>query len=342
MKGTSGASNFIDRWVSIRIDGFLPERLISEAMAQRIPLRKIRHYDGTRVFLVVAGCDLPKLRRLAKSRYRITVLQQGGVRVWFSRIRRGKLCAAGVLLFLLVVFAQSLFVREINVVGCRRISETVIRESLAEEGLYEGGLKKFDCDAIERKLFSEFDDIVWARVAYEGGYVEVQIAESRKVPADLKDRRTPCNLVAEQDCYIEAVEVYKGRKKASANDFVRKGDILIAGEVPIEHPTYPTEDENTVHYVHAEGKVTARVPYYFSFYLEDGQGEEDAMPLLRAWIKENVPDEAQILNKDFHFRLKKNIIKVYGTVETRQLVGTEKEIVIDKHSRRTEEDTDSR
>ena len=62
--------------------------------------------------------------------------------------------------------------------------------------------------------------------------------------------------------------------------------------------------------------------------------------MLREWIAENIPESAQILNKDFHFDKKKNIIRVYGTVETRQQVGKEKEIVIDKHKRGTKEDTD--
>ena len=52
-----------------------------------------------------------------------------------------------------------------------------------------------------------------------------------------------------------------------------------------------------------------------------------------------MPEDAQILNKDFHFD-QKNIIRVYGTVETREQVGIEKEIVIDRKERRTEEAAD--
>ena len=40
--------------------------------------------------------------------------------------------------------------------------------------------------------------------------------------------------------------------------------------------------------------------------------------LRRRWIKENIPKQAEILKKDFHFDEKKNIIRVYGTIETRQ------------------------
>ncbi|MBR4020730.1 MAG: sporulation protein YqfD, partial [Firmicutes bacterium] len=114
-------------------------------------------------------------------------------------------------------------------------------------------------------------------------------------------------------------------------EFVRKGGILISGKVPIEHPTYPV-DENTpkYHYVHAEGEVTARVPYYYSIYVEPAVTEAQQMAEIRKWMKKNIPENAEIINKDFHFEAKKNIIKLYGMIETRQPVGIEKEISIDK------------
>lgn len=117
-------------------------------------------------------------------------------------------------------------------VGCKTITESEIRACIAEEGLYEGALKRFDCDAIERKLFSQFDNVVWARVAYEGNYVQVEISESEQVPASDTSREKPCSIVADQECYIETVYTYKGRAEVQEGDFVRKGQVLISGRVP--------------------------------------------------------------------------------------------------------------
>lgn len=345
MKEKSQESNFIKHWVRIRIEGFKPERLISQAMAGGIGLRSIHYKDETEVNLTVARTHLPALKKLAGSKYKFTVMGQGGAVPAGKSLWKNKMAIAGMGLFLLFFFSQTLFVREINVIGCKTITETSIRETIAEEGLYEGALKRFDADGIERRLFQTYDTIVWARVAYEGSYVEVQISESEKGPDGDVDDTNPCNLVADKDCYIERIYTYKGRAKVKENDFVRKGGILISGKVPIEHPSYPVEEgEKLYHYTHADGKVVARVPYYFSFYMEAEKDEKTrnsrAQTLLRQWIKENVPESAEILNKDFHFYQKKNIIRVYGTVETRQQVGIEKEIVIDKDKRGTEEASD--
>lgn len=347
MKGKSQESNFIRHRIRVRLDGFKPERLISQAMARGIGIRNITYKDETQVVFSVSSSGLKQMKKLAGSRYRFTVLKEGGAVPAVRKLRRRKMTIAGFALFLLLFFSQTLFVREINVIGCKGITETSIRQSIAEEGLYEGAFRNFDCSAIEKKLFQTFDNIVWARVAYEGGYVEVQISESEQAPmGDITDS-APCDIVARQDCYIERIYTYKGRAMVSESDFVKKGGILISGTVPIEHPSYPVkEGSKPVHYTHASGKIVARVPYYFNFYIERNPDKEarnkEAERLLRQWIKENIPKTAEILNKDFHFSAKKNIIRVYGTVETRQQVGIEKEIVIDKHKRGTKEGADRR
>lgn len=355
MRETSRESNFTRHWVRVRLQGFKTERLISRAMEKGITLRRICYRDETEVYLSVAEEDFREMKKMAGSRYRLTVIGEGGYRPAWRRLVSAKAAIAGVMIFAAFFAVQSLFIREISVTGCTGIPESEIRSCIAEEGLYEGTLKRFDCDSIERKLFTEFDSVVWAKVSWQGGFVQVEIAESRQTAGGSADRSEPCHIVAEKDCYIERILVYRGRGAVKEEDFVRKGDILISGIVPVEHPSYqPEKDDELQHYVHAEGKIAARVPYYFSFYMEpetDVDGtvhlKSQAETLLRQWIKENVPAEAQILNKDFHFYEKKNIIRVYGTVETRQQVGVErkitreeKESAIDERTGRTEENTD--
>lgn len=346
MKAKSTESNFTRHWVRVRIDGFRPERLISQLAGQGIPMRNIRHKDETEVYLTLPAGGYKKLKKLTKSKYKLTVIEEGGSRPVLQNLRRNKLLAAGVLVFMAVFLLQSSIIKEIQVIGCETIPEDELRAVLKEEGLYEGCRKNFDCDEIEIRLFQEYESIVWAKVSYQGSYVQVEISEGEIQEEEIRNREKPCHLVAEQDCYIEKVYTYKGRSHVAEGDFVKKGGILISGIVPIEHPTYPQETENgemkeNVHYVHAEGKVTARVPYYFSLNIESGSTEAEMEAAIRRWTKENVPESAEILNKDFHFEQKKNIIKLYGIIETRQQVGVEKEIVIDKRQESgNEENTD--
>ncbi len=53
--------------------------------------------------------------------------------------------------------------------------------------------------------------------------MEVKISESKQVPSDKVGKETPCNIVADQDCYIERILSYTGRSVVAKNDFVKKG-----------------------------------------------------------------------------------------------------------------------
>ena len=119
------------------------------------------------------------------------------------------------------------------------------------------------------------------------------------------------------------------------DSFVKKGGILISGKIPVEMSTYDEDaDKTKTLKVHADGVVIGRVPYYYSFYRNHGEGKRQAEARVREWIKENIPEDAQILNKSLNFQEKENIIKVYGVVETRRQVGEEKEIIIENNSNR--------
>ena len=300
-------------------------------MAKNLDLRNITFFDETEIYCTLSGSDYEKLKKLAGQGYRLTNIKEGGSKPALRNLRMNKLMLCGIALFILFYLLQLSFVREISVLGCETITEDDLRTVLKEEGLYEGGLKTFDCDDIERRLFDTYEQIVWARVAYQGSFVQVEIAEGKLQQEKLLNREQPCHLIAEQDCYIETVRTFKGSTKVEAGEFVKKGGILISGEVAIEHPTYPVdEDTPKYHYVHAEGEVTARVPYYYSIYVEPTMTEAQQKAEIRKWMKKNIPEKAEILNKDFHFEQKKNIIKLYGMIETRQPVGIEKEINIDK------------
>lgn len=294
-------------------------------------LRNVIYHDETEIYCSLSAVDYRKLKKLAGLGYRLTIIKEGGTRPGLRKLRMNKLMLCGMLLFILFYLIQFSFIREISVLGCETIPEDELRKVLRAEGLYEGCIKTFDCDGIERQLFDTYDQIVWAKVAYQGSFAQVEIVEGELQQEKIRNRTKPCHLIAEQDCYIETIRTFKGRGKVEKGEFVRKGDILISGEVAIEHPSYPLdEDEPNCHYVHAEGEITARVPYYYSIYVETGTSETQQKAEIRRWMKKNIPEKAEILNKDFHFEQKKNIIKLYGMIETRQPVGIEKEINIDE------------
>ena len=339
MLGLFNQSSFSGHWIRVEIEGFRVEKLISKAIAEGIVFRHIRCISDTCMELTLTAEDFGYFRRLAGSRFRITLIDEGGVRPAMTSFIRNRLLICGLLVFLLVFGVQSLFIREVSVIGCKGVDENAIRECAREAGLYEGALRGFDAARVKTSIFESFDNIVWVKVATQGNYAEIRIAEAQaESPESAEARakmRRPCNIVAAQDCYVETVRTFRGVSMVEPDSFVKKGGILISGKIPVEMSTYDEDaDKTKTLRVHADGEVIGRVPYYYSFYLNHGEGKRQAEARVREWIKENIPEDAQILNKSLNFQQKENIMKVYGVIETRQQVGIEKEIIFENNSNR--------
>lgn len=333
MKEKLRQSSFISHTVTVKIEGLSLEKFISKAIGEGVIIKDLSFPKEYTACLKVTYLGYLYLKSMAKSKVKITKLKECGAKYSVKNFVKKKLLITGILIFVLTVFSQSLFIREINVVGCESVPEDKLRTCLKESGLYEGAFKKIDYGKVTRGIYKNFDDIVWAKVGVLGGYVEVQIAESqspKEKDAKISNKlKSPCNIVAEKDCYIERVYTYRGDKKVSPGDFVPKGGILISGKMNTESTTLPEGEGKKVTFVHAGGEVTARVPYYFSVFADVNSTEKECNQKVREWIAENIPENAEILNKSLNFDKKENIIKVYGVIETRQKVGIEKEIKFD-------------
>ena len=163
---------------------------------------------------------------------------------------------------------QSTFVSEIRINGYEKFTETQIRESLREAGLYEGCSKRVDLKDVKLHIYKDLDNITWIGVKYIGNLAEVSIVESVVSPKPV-DKSKPCNIVADKEAYVERTIAREGVPAAQPGTFVKPGDILITGVVPLNNTAYGTPAAGlTERYVHASGDVYGKVPYRFYYYLE--------------------------------------------------------------------------
>lgn len=331
--------SFLGHWIRIRIDGFQVEKLLSKAISCGICFKHMEHISETSMEADITAGDFELLQKLTRNKYRLTLINEGGIRFRAVSFKRKKLLICGIMVFIIFCAAQNLFIREVDVIGCTAIDENQVIACAREAGLYKGALKGFDAEKVQNHIYESFDKVVWVKVETRGGYAQVRLAEAQGKSISLKEShkkmKNPCHIVADCDCYVETVRTYRGVRIVEPGAFVRKGRIIISGKIPVKMSTYDEDaDKTRILKVHADGEVIARVPYYYSFYLNHGEGKKEAEARVRTWIKENVPKDAQILNKSLNFQEKENIIKVYGVVETRRQVGEEKEIIIENNSNR--------
>lgn len=347
--------NFSAHRVEIKIEGFRIDRLLDKAMKGGLDLRSVRMISDIEARCWVTFCDLKKLRKRAGALYKITEVSHCGAEYRIKKFLKAPVKVIGVVLALALVISQSFFVKTIEVSGYKGIPETELLQCLAESGIKEGAyIPKIDWVEAESHIYDVFPQITWVQLVYEGRKIFLNISESGRqaaegepVPSNAAGGRSYSNIVARQSGYVETISSYRGLALAEEGDYVEKGQVLISGYVPIQATVFE-EGWPTGYFVKSKGEIWARVPYRLTFnqerYIKGAgtkenvvenkhekskkQAQEKANQQIRQWARENLPENAQILNKDLNFSYKENIIEVSVTLEVRRQIGEEQEILI--------------
>ena len=313
MKARSKKLNFYSDRIEVRIEGFQIGKLLDAAARSGMLLKAIRVDSETAARAEIAACDLKPLQKLAGARYRVTPQVRRGVVYQTRALLRRPMLVIGVLLVASMVIAESFFVAAVTIDGYRAIPESALRDCLAASGVREGVYRPgIDWGQAEAALFETFPQILWVRLVYDGRLVVLEVAETghqiirgeSELAADEEKLFIPapepqngyCNIVAARSGYIERIDPLWGDAMAEPGDYVKKGQILIRGQIPIETTTF---DENAPkeYYVRARGEVWARVPYRLTFrqerYLRSAQVEREQTGAYAAQSGQAQSEDAQ-------------------------------------------------
>lgn len=120
----------------------------------------------------------------------------------------------------------------IEVLGNQYLDSTAIRAVCNAEGLHPGVKRKeIRSEQIKNALIREFPQIIWAGVNTYGACAIISIMENSNYSNDKLS--LPCDVVAVSDGVIQSIEVKEGTPRFREGDAVKKGDVLISGQVDV-------------------------------------------------------------------------------------------------------------
>lgn len=247
--------NYLIGYVVIRVEGLSLEKFINLTVSRGIHLWGIDRQNYTTLTAKISIKGFRQLHGIShKIRCRIRIVDKRGLPFILFRYRHRKMLAAGLILFLFIIYGLSSFVWTVEVEGAEEINPQKVLSELESLGVQAGVLKS-DIDSlwIENQLIIRIPELSWASLEIRGSKAVLRVRES-VLPPVLIDRDTPCNVVAAKDGIIDKMIVLDGQAVVSEGQTVKKGQLLISGI--IEHP-------NTigVRYVHSMGKIIARTWY---------------------------------------------------------------------------------
>jgi similar to stage IV sporulation protein len=253
--------NYLRGYVTIEVSGFSVERFMNLASHKGIYLWDIKKYKS-KIQMKVSIKGFKLLKNCAsKTKCKIKIVEKRGCPFFIHKYRKRKVMASGVLIFFGLLYFLSSFIWLIEVKGNERIDSQDLMKALNDYGLKIGILKmKVDIDEVEGFLRDSFPDIAWTAVEIKGTKLTIELTETVEKPL-IVDRSTPCNLIAQKTGLIVSITTRSGTPKVKANDVVKKGDLLVSGEIILK------EDEEGVEkkYVHADADIIAKTRYELTY-----------------------------------------------------------------------------
>ncbi len=294
--------HFLIGYVIIQIEGVYPERLASLLEGAGVPLWDLHRLDSHTLVCTLPARDFFRLHRLnRRCCCRIHILKRGGGRYRFLHLWRRRVLILGMGCALLLAFWASHRIWFVQVQGCERMDETVLREALWEQGLRPGkDVRRLPLSDLADLVAARYEELAFLELHVDGVFLRVRAREAL-AEGDRLDITEPCDVVSTREGIVTKVSAYGGRAQVKVGDRVKKGQLLIAGHVT-------ARDGSMTYTTHAYGEVLAAVLYRAQVeapntaveWMETGNEAPFASLLFKSWklLERDCPFEYGDLAED--------------------------------------------
>ena len=153
--------NFLKGYVIIKIEGLSIEKFLNLIMVNDVYIWDIERKNYTTIVAKVSLKGFKEIVSFAKkTNCRVSVISKKGLPFVISRLKRRKLLVLGAIVSLILIYAFSTFIWEINIETVNNVNEKVVLEKLSHLGL-KPGVSKFaiDVNKIETEFLLQNNDI---------------------------------------------------------------------------------------------------------------------------------------------------------------------------------------
>ena len=235
---------YLQGYLKIRVWGYSPERFMNLCSSRGILLWDIkRQEDGYEMYILLSGFF--QLRPIVrKTGTRAAVLERYGFPFFIRTVRKRKVFALGLPACLAFLIAMSQFVWAIDFEGNHSLTDDMLLDFLAQNGVDYGTPKNgINIEELEAGLRERFDVITWASARLEGTKFVVKLKENDLAVPETEGERDAwpgSDLVATRDGVVVSILTRQGVPQVTAGSEVHAGDELVSGAVPV------TADDGTV------------------------------------------------------------------------------------------------
>ncbi|MBE6161550.1 MAG: hypothetical protein E7158_04990 [Firmicutes bacterium] len=244
--------NNINHNVLIEVKTKDKNKLLLKMYELNINISKIKYKDNSIEFETSIK-NYVTLKKYLKS-YSFKIKKETGIYDILFKIKSNKLFILNLILSFILIYIMSNTIVSVKVIHSKKYIREIVNESLKEYGVKRLSWKKNfeELNSIKKKILDKYPkNLEWLEIEQIGMNYVVRVEE--RIITDIKEDKRICNIVASKDAIITDIKSVKGQDLVLVNDYVKKGDVLISGEIK-----YNDEIKNTIC---ATGEILGEVWY---------------------------------------------------------------------------------
>jgi similar to stage IV sporulation protein len=214
----------------IELSGAYVEDLLNAAALSAIELWRIDCVDSCTVTLSMYEPDYPELQALVeKCGCQVKIISAKGGSKDKKLLRRRAWLLAFTAVVAALLYASSLFVWEIDVVGNEQLSRGQVLRALSNCGVDIGSYRpSISPDLVRSAMLQQLPELAWMTVNVSGSRAVVVVVEREPKP-EIYSESEPADIVASQTGIINRVSVENGKTVKYKGQSVLEGEILVSG-----------------------------------------------------------------------------------------------------------------
>lgn len=239
--------------IKINIQGKNINRFITRLYNNKIEILKCTYKNKEEIDIIIYENDLKKLEEI-KTIYDIEKLNTYGMIKIKQRINTNKYIIISMILGYILLRTLTNIIFKIEIIHNDEQTRNFIKQELQTYGIKEKTFKKNyqEIQKIKQDLLNKYKDkIEWLEIETIGTKYVIRL-ELRILP-EKKEIKQKQNIIAKKDARILEVKATSGQILKEINNYVKKGDTIISGNI--------YDNEQIKNTVPAQGTVYGEVWY---------------------------------------------------------------------------------
>ncbi|HEY4602674.1 MAG TPA: sporulation protein YqfD [Cerasibacillus sp.] len=253
--------SYLIGYVTVQVKGMMPERFFQACVDQQLAIWNIEKTGQHTCIGSLRKKDIRTIKEMAQqTEYSLKIVEEKGLPYIFKNILKQNHLLIGLFIAIISLFLLSNIVWRVEISGFPKELEQKIMKTLKGYGVYPGALM-FRVDSpskIQQQLLHDLPELLWVGIEKKGTSFQLEGVE--KIIVEKEKQISPQHLIAAKDGVIQKIFVSKGVSHVATYDYVKKGDLLVSGNL-LDDADIDENEKKKDRLVAATGEVIAKTWY---------------------------------------------------------------------------------